>query len=370
MVRGAYDLQDLRIETGNRLIANFRSKLGIEPDEEADEEAEELMDRLEAAHERLTDGVAKITRRKNFDFGPLISNYIELRMVDRYQTLVTEEKQAFKDIKAALKGVDIWDAFLDDVKGVGPAMAGVLISELDPYKAPYPSSFWSYAGLDVVHVWSLREYDWEKAVTGSHPPEVELEKERQNVRRNDGSGPFDEVVYDEDEEGGDLAHCYRSIETDAGTWRLCATYEFVDKGGRSRRKEHLKTEEYEDSEGNLQVKKTLGYNPWLKTKLMGVLAGSFLKQNSRYRDFYDEYKHRKQTDPSCDWTDGHIHMASQRYMVKQFLLHCHLKWRDLKDLTVPLPYHAAKQGNHNHVSETEEELGITDPKRPEHDPRS
>lgn len=368
MVRGAYDLQSLRIQTGNRLIANFRSKLGIDSDEEADDDASDLMDDLERQHERLTDGVAKITRRRNFDFGPLISNYTELRMVDRYQTLVEEEKNAFKDIQKSLGGVGIWKHFLGDVKGVGPAMGGVIVSEMDPFKAPYPSSFWAYAGLDVVNVWRLQGFDWEKAVTGSQPPNVELEKERGKVSKNDGSGPFDDVVYRGD--GKDrTAHCYMTIDTDAGTWRLVARYDYIDKGGRSRRKEHLKTVEYEDSDGNTKTKKSLGYNPFLKKKLMGVLAPSFLRSGSDYRDFYDKYKHRKDTDPDCDWSDGHLHMASQRFMVKQFLLDCHLKWRDLKDLTVPLPYHAAKQGNTRHVSDREERLGIVDPKRPKDDPR-
>jgi hypothetical protein len=38
MVRGAYDLQKLRIQTGNRLVANFRSKLGIKKDEKLDDQ--------------------------------------------------------------------------------------------------------------------------------------------------------------------------------------------------------------------------------------------------------------------------------------------------------------------------------------------
>jgi len=37
LVKGAYDLQDLRLATGSRLVANFRSKLGIAPDEEVED---------------------------------------------------------------------------------------------------------------------------------------------------------------------------------------------------------------------------------------------------------------------------------------------------------------------------------------------
>jgi ribosomal protein S10 len=285
LVRSRYDLQDLRIETGNRLIANFRAKLGIEPDEEAEGDAKALMQQLQKEHKRLTDGVAKITARRSYDFDGVITEYVELRMVDRYITLVNEETQTVRDIARALRDVDIWTEFLEDVTGVGPSMAGVIISEMDPHKAPYPSSFWSYAGLDVV-----------------------------------------------------------------------------DGEGRSRKKEHMKTVEYVNSDGEEDTRKSLGYNPFLKTKLMGVLGPSFLRASSDYRDHYDRYRHRKETDP--DWddaSDGHLHQASLRYMVKQFLIDLHIKWRDLEDLPVSKPYHAAKQGKRTH--DREATLGVTDPKR-------
>ena len=37
-----------------------------------------------------------------------------------------------------------------------------------------------------------------------------------------------------------------------------------------------------------------GYNPWLKAKILKVLGDSFMKSNSPWRKFYDDYKHRKQ----------------------------------------------------------------------------
>jgi hypothetical protein len=287
LVRGAYDLQELRIETGNRLIANFRTKLGIEPDEEAGADADELMEALETEHTRLTDGVAQITARYSFDFDGIISDYVELRMVDRYVNLVNEERRTFRDIKRALEGIPIWEEFLTDVDGVGPAMGGCIISELDPHKAPYPSSFWSYCGLGVI-----------------------------------------------------------------------------DGEGQSRKEEHLETVEYVNSDGETDTRKSLGYNPFIKTKLMGVLGPSLLKAGSEQRDHYDRYRHRKETDP--DWagaSDGHLHQASLRYMVKQFLISLHMKWRDLEGLPVSRPYHAAKQGQDRHVSEREKQLGIENPKR-------
>jgi 3-hydroxymyristoyl/3-hydroxydecanoyl-(acyl carrier protein) dehydratase len=291
LVRGAYDLQELRIETGNRLVANFRNKLGIDPDEEAEGDADELMEQLEEEYQRLTDGVAQITRRHSFDFEDLaiIGSYVELRLVDRYKNLVDEERRTFNDIKSALSGIPIWDEFLEGVTGVGPAMGGCIISEMNPHKAPHPSSFWKYCGLAVI-----------------------------------------------------------------------------DGEGQSRKKEHMTTVEYTNSNGEKDTRKSLGYNPFIKTKLMGVLSGSFLRSGSEYREFYDDYKRRKRHDE--DWedaSDGHIDMASKRYMIKQFLVDLHIKWRDLQSLPVSQPYHAKKLGKDRHISEREERLGVTDPKRRE-----
>ncbi len=40
--------------------------------------------------------------------------------------------------------------WLLDIDGVGPLMAGFIISHFDPYKGERPSSYWSFAGLNVV----------------------------------------------------------------------------------------------------------------------------------------------------------------------------------------------------------------------------
>ena len=49
-----------------------------------------------------------------------------------------------------LRNVPLWTNFLKDVTGCGPAMAGVILSEIDIHKAEYPSSIHAYAGLDVA----------------------------------------------------------------------------------------------------------------------------------------------------------------------------------------------------------------------------
>lgn len=302
MVRGAYDLQAVRMQVGLRLCANFRSRLG-EPEDEgppADEDLSEaaikVLDRLKESYKRLTDGVARnrtLPTERGFEGDAIISTHTELVLVDQYIRLEAQEASQFRQMVGVLERVPIYVEYLKGVTGVGPAMAGVLLTYLDPHRAPRVSSFWAYAGLDV--------------------------------------GP--------------------------------------DGRGRSRRKEHLVERSYTDRSGKPATRVGITYQPFLKTKVMGVLGGSFLRTGSPWRQAYDGYKHRIETDPARVkievgawkkahaageptehlWTPGRIHTAATRYMVKMFLADFWAKWRALEGLEVTPTYHEAKQG-HQHAA--------------------
>jgi hypothetical protein len=287
ITRSAYDFQQVRVDIGNRIVANFREKLGIPPGEEAEEEAEEILAELRQRWRKITDGVVRVTRRKKYDFDGVITTYAELGLLSNYFQIEKREQDLFRSLGYALDGVPIWEEFLDDVKGVGPAMAGCIISELDPHRAPYPSSFHAYCGLDVA---------------------------------DDGKA-------------------------------------------RSRRSEHLVEHKYTDSEGKEQTRKGLSFNPFIRTKLLGVLGPSFLragKEDNPYRDEYDRYRHRiENMDKHADKSDGHIHNMAIRKMVKHFVVDTWLVWRDLEDLPLAKPYAVKYLGKNDHGRE--ERLGITNP---------
>ena len=60
LVRGAYDVQKLRIQIGNRIVGNFKAELGQEPSQpEAELEIEEkkILDTLRKHYKNITDGV-------------------------------------------------------------------------------------------------------------------------------------------------------------------------------------------------------------------------------------------------------------------------------------------------------------------------
>jgi hypothetical protein len=305
MVRGAYDLQALRMQTGLRLCANFRAKLmklninfildadGVwaASEGELSDDAIQIVDNLKESYKRLTDGIARnrlLPKQEGFVGDELISTHAELTLVDQYMRLESQEVIAFRQMTGVLETIPIYAQYLKHQKGVGPAMAGAIISTLDPHKARYVSSFWKYAGLDL--------------------------------------GP--------------------------------------DGRGRSRRAEHLIDREYTDKNGNIATRKSVTYNPWLKTKLF-VLAGSFLRSGSPWREQYDNRKHRVQSDPDrikisvsewkkCFatgdhtphmWTPGRIDMDAKRYMLKMFLADLWATWRKLEGLEVTPTYHEAKLGH-------------------------
>lgn len=301
IVRGAYDIQGLRMQTGLRLCANFRAKLKLSEDGAADaddegelsDKAKSIIDMLKASYKTLTEGIAKnrtMPAKQGFVGDEVISTYAELALVDQFVALEKEESRQFRYLQSILEDVPIFTSYLSQQKGIGPAMAGVLISTLDPHRAPYVSSFWSYAGLDVA----------------------------------------------------------------------------PDGRGRSRREEHLVERPYIDKNGDAKMRQSVTYNPWLKTKLF-VLASSFMRSGSPWREHYDRYKHRLETDPARErvavtewkkrhkagedvsklWTPGRIDTASKRYMIKMFLQDLWQTWRRLEGLPVTPTYQEAKLG-HQH----------------------
>src|SRR5262249_61322134 len=124
MVRGAYDLQKLRIQMGLRLCANFRARLGT-PEEESEDpstkgsgqaelsaQAQGIIMQLKQSYGRLTDGVARnrtLPRREGFTGDELIADYAELILVDQYLRLERGEAVTFRQLEGALDRIPIYN---------------------------------------------------------------------------------------------------------------------------------------------------------------------------------------------------------------------------------------------------------------------
>ena len=279
LCRSAYDLQKLRIETGNRIAAQFKSKLGGKPGKKEaqtiDEEGQGLLKDLKARFKLLTEGVAKegLPTKRKWKGDGLISDYSEAILIHNYLMLERNEATQFRRLESVLDEFPIYEGFLQGIRGCGPAMSAVIISEIDIAKARYPSSLWAYAGVDVV-------------------------------------------------QNGD------------------------ESRGRSRRKEHLREIDYIDKDGKPAKRVGITFNPFLKTKLTGVLGPCLIKANSDpYRAIYNGYKARLENHPKWkDTTKAHRHNAAIRYMIKRFMCNLYAIWRHLERLPVSDEYAVAKLG--------------------------
>lgn len=293
LTRGAYDVQKLRIQMGNRVVANFRVKLGqapSTPETELDDVGKEVLDKLRASYKKITDGVVRIPSGSKFKGDEIISTYTEFALVAEYLALEKVEDDHFNRLKKVVEEHPIWEAFLLGVKGIGPAMAGVLISELDPYEARTISCFWAYAGLDVCD----------------------------------------------------------------------------DGRGRSRRQEHLVERTYTNRSGEEATRLGISFNPFLKTKLIGVCGSSFLRAGGKYAGIYRDYKYRLENHVKYGIANdearkaemgalyapkAHRHNMAIRYACKIFLQDLWLKWREIEGLELTEPYAVAKLGYRPHGSD-------------------
>lgn len=287
LVRGGYDMQKLRIATGNRLCAAFFTKLGIAPGEkqDKDDEAKSVLDQLKLSYKKITDGVKReLPTMRHFKGDSIISTYTELCLVHSYLKMETEEDAHFRRVGNLVEQHPLWQAFFADVRGCGPMMAGYLLSVIDIHKAEYPSSLWQYSGYSTA---------------------------------GDGRGT-------------------------------------------SRRKEHLRKYTYKTKDGKEEQRDGITFNPELKTKLH-VLCTCFIKAGGKYRDEYDNYKHRLEHSsnitrtfapggkgmvekPWSEVSPGHRHAAAMRYAIKRFLCDLYVAWRTLEGLPVAPEYSEAKLG--------------------------
>lgn len=279
--RGAYDLQKLRIQTGLRLVAAFKADLGQQPsssEEEMTPDAQALLKDLRETYKSITEAVTtnddiRLRRGKQFEGKDLIKTYNDYTLVGNYLRLERAEKEAFDALERCIEEHPVYP-FLKKVKGCGPAMSAVIISEIDISKCRYASSLCKYAGLDVA---------------------------------NDGRG-------------------------------------------RTKQADHLVDREYTAADGTLKTKKSITYNDFLKTKLVGVLGGCIIKAGIKrpgntYGQIYYDYKHRIENHPAHkDKTPAHRNRMAIRYMVKMFLIDLYAYWRAAEGFEVMPPYHEAKLG--------------------------
>jgi hypothetical protein len=209
------------------------------------------------------------------------------------------EKGTDKMLKRVLKQVPVYNEWLSQIKGVGPASAGWIISEFDIEEATTVSKMWQYAGMNPDYVCGKIRVNKDSYKTGKILYEV----------ANQRTGGKDYIVETEDKIRGDRP-----------------------------------------TPGYL-----LPYNKNLKTHLLGVLGEGFIKQRSSYAlEYYYPYKERLAGSDSLvkevkkggkavevPWKEAavaHRHHAAIRYMMKMFLKDLYVAWRTIEGLPVEERY--------------------------------
>jgi hypothetical protein len=406
LVRGTYDIQDERISVGNRLSTNYMVKSGLRKGQSIQEfeivdgfeskeeiKAKQLLIAMRNEYKHLADGIvlsqAKI-RNMDFPKDGIISDSIDFVLVEVYSTLIVQEERNFKFIEHCLEDFPIYTEFLKKIRGIGPAMAGSIISEIDFTKARYPTSLYRLAGYDVVvkkdyqNISTItQQYITEReALIHNSTHELELTAIAQadaflslymafldDIGKADNIASATEKLMEiwtpgqpttafdfkamsclspklawEMEAAGLASTPYQNLIDIAAQLETCLTVE-----GRSKKKDHLIKVNYLDKKGKTQEKDSITFKPWLKKQLY-VTATSLLKaKNQMYSPIYYNYKNRIENSPKwANSSKAHRHAAAMRYMIKMFLYDLYTVGRHLEGLKVELPYEVAKLGYHAH----------------------
>lgn len=382
IVSGIEQLQKLRIQTGNRVAAiniQRRRKLILEATTEEEKEAiqkeyDNVINGMVMEYRRITDAMIEsgyrrtkvgiIPSPKKFVPTELINTYSELVLVDQYVRYLDSEETNMAQLERALEEVPVYNQYLKNIPGVGPKLAGVILSEYDIHRSKYVEGMWRYAGLDTV-------------IYGEY---VTASGEVKRVSFTEISEYYKDKVENEPMTIGGYLVTFKTK-------------------GRGRDAVSLVTREYVKADGTLGLKNSITFNPFLKTKLIGVLGASLLKQTyttvdgdrkstaereemairlgmtppkglaskkkleviiylreqgfdvvtqmGEYARIYYNYRDRLTFSKKPEHqglTKFHIHNMAVRYMVKEFIRKLYVVWRSIEGLPIYKSYAEAKLG--------------------------
>jgi hypothetical protein len=333
-----YDLQRLRIQTSGRITR------ALEHDDAC-----------------LTDG-----QRKFFDLST--------------KTMHDLERAALNAVKKEVRKSSIFP-WLEAVKGVGPTLAGVLISQFDINLAVRPSQFWSFAGLGVVNGKSPRPKKGEKLKYNSwlRSKMHVLGECLLKCGSPDYRPIYDGMKHRRQHMLVDCMACAKSRETPASAERAIDG-ESPEPSERASPQEAPKVRERVDEPEPTTPRERAGHGespmpperanepeaPSGEKRAMATEPSSVDERASRSEtpepgeraipgETPTPKKRAKKLCKNCGGTgrgmwgksDGHRHNDAMRYMVKMFLLDFWTAWRKAEGLPV-VPSYAEDKLNRRH----------------------
>jgi len=235
----------------------------------------------------------------------------------------------------------IYDKFLELIPGCGPKLSGMLIAEVNPYRAPNISSVWRFFGLDVASTGRGR---------GVRKDQHELRWMR--IRKGEDDYEMKQVelrTYDAKRKSKLVATGMESIMKQGFNWATCTKEEYDNYVP------HLRRVKKPDKEAAKLAKET-GETP------PPVYQVSLTE--CPYCLAYFGYRHRLQNSENLtnaaktgkiawkDTSDMHRHQAARRYMAKMFLKDLWICWRMIEGLPLTESYEVAKLGHRPHHEES------------------
>jgi len=217
------------------------------------------------------------------------------------------ERDALKEITRIASQSVVYN-YLVSLRGVGPTIAGFLISEFDIHRSIRPSQFWAFAGLHVEDGKSPRPHKGEKL------------KWNKWLRAKCVFVLGGALIKSNNAEYRELYDGYKHRKfTQLGGCSAC-------KGtGEAISPESKKKVKCWNCVGDTIKTKTVVDG---KTKITKKLSHLFTPERAPWGN-----------------SDAHRHQAAVRYMVKQFLADLWREWRTREGLPVVPTYHEAKQGH-------------------------
>ena len=300
LCRTLYDYQAIRISIYNRIVSKeYLADVELKENKELSEAdkakiRKNLIDSMIAWYKehhttvdmpiRLTSRIKALEVERARTNGP-IEDFTKYNLVKDFVIMSEREDEVKKILAYEIQDIPIYQEFLSKVKGCGPMMSAIILSNLDIHQAPHVSSFWRYCGIDT----------WENPETG-------------------------------------------------------------ERVGRNNHSEQLIDREYINKDGKVATRKGTTYNPAFRTKMLGVLGDSFIKHGGKYREAYDQAKF-KYSNYRDGWNKMHVHRASIRIAIREFLRDLWTKWRELEGYPPELDWNEAqRQRAHGESAEPEPQV--------------
>lgn len=274
LVTSSYDIQALRISVGNRIVASFNAQLGIHQSTTSPENKEE-------ADKEATKTLTVISK----EFDKITEAYVANQQTIRTYFKKNDPGLTYIKSEADYKLVENWKELMHTEQ----SMNKLIKAEVHAHPM-WDAFFKDVVGCgEMMAAIIISYFDIDKA---RHPS------------------------------------CF---------WAY-AGLDVVDGKGRNRSSAMLVEKEYVSADGQVTKAKGLSYNPFVKTKMLGVLATGFLKKpGCHYEQVYRNYRARLEQRPDLADAMARKHRMALRYCTKMFLRDMWIVWRKLEGYEVGIP---------------------------------